>query len=322
MSLPGSRRSTGGIWKFWALWLVYQSIGRLPLRARYAVADYLADAVYRLAPGIRESLRHNMRLALGPGASPEAVDRAARQAARHTGYYYADLIAIPRMDLDGFLRTRLVIEGVEALRAAAATGKGVVLASAHYGNPEIAVQGLAALGIRVFALTEPLQPRQLSDLTHRLREAHGHIYRTANFDGVKEAIRRLRSGEIVAVLFDRDIQGTGILVPFRGRLVRAPTGAIDLALRTGATVFPAMVRRTGRYTLHAALGPPMPLILAGNRDEDLRANLARLMALFEAHMAPDPGQWTVVERIVYQDLPAPANLPPGDDEARVTPAVQ
>lgn len=320
MSLPGSRRSAGGMWKFWLLWLVYQTIGRLPLRARYAIADFVADRVYQFAPGIRASLRHNMRLALGPGAPDDAVDRAARQAARHTAYYYADLIAFPRMDLDEFLKKRLVIEGVEDLRAAAATGKGVVLASAHYGNPELAVQGLAPLGIRVFALTEPLQPPQLSDLTHRLREAHGHIYRTASFDGVKEAIRRLRSGEIVAVLFDRDIQGTGIPVPFRGRLMRVPTGVIDLALRTGAIVFPAMVRRTGRYTLHAKLGPAMPLTVTGDRDRDLRENLARLMAIFEQHLAADPGQWTVVERIWYEDSPPARSAV--ENESSATPAVQ
>ncbi len=320
MSLPGSRRSTGGMWKFWLLWAVYQTIGRWPLRARYAIADVVADCVYRLAPGIRASLRHNMRLALGPDATEEAVDRAARQAARHTAYYYADLIGFPRMNLDEFLRKRLVIDGIDDLRAAAATGKGVILASAHYGNPELAVQGLAPLGIRVFALTEPLQPKQLSDLTHRLREAHGHIYRTASLDGVKEAIRRLRSGEIVAVLFDRDIQGTGVMVPFRGRRMRVPTGAIDLALRTGAVVFPAMVRRTGRYTLHAQLGPAMPLTITGDRDRDLHENLSRLVAIFERHMAADPGQWTVVERIWYEDAPAePAVM---DRTSPATPAIQ
>lgn len=320
MSLPGSRRSAGGMWKFWLLWIVYQTIGRLPLRARYAIADFVADRVYRFAPGIRASLQHNMRLALGPGASEDAVDRAARRAARHTAYYYADLVAFPRMDLDEFLRKRLVIDGIDSLRAAAATGKGVVLASAHYGNPEIAVQGLAPLGIRVFALTEPLRPRQLSDLTHRLREAHGHIYRTASFDGIKEAIRRLRSGEIVAVLFDRDIQGTGVMVPFRGRLMRAPTGAIDLALRTGAIVFPAMVRRTGRYTLHAKLGPAMPVTVHGDRERDLRENLARLLAIFEEHMAADPGQWTVVERICWEESPTQDSA--AQDRSSATPAVQ
>jgi lauroyl/myristoyl acyltransferase len=320
VSLPGSRRSSGGMWKFWLLWIVYQTIGRLPLRARYAIADFVADRVYQFAPGIRASLRHNMRLALGPGASEEAVDRAAHRAARHTAYYYADLIGFPRMDLDEFLKRRLVIEGVEDLRAAAASGKGVILASAHYGNPELAVQGLAPLGVRVFALTEPLQPRQLSDLTHRLREAHGHVYRTASFEGIKEAIRRLRSGEIVAVLFDRDIQGTGVKVPFRGRLMRVPTGVIDLALRTGAIVFPAMVRRTGRYTLHAKLGPAMPLTITGDRDRDLQKNLARLMAIFEQHMAADPGQWTVVERIWYEDAPFEDSVREGKSPA--TPAVQ
>ncbi len=315
MSLPGSRRSQGGMWKFYVMWLVYQTIGRLPLRVRFGIAAFLADRVYQFSGGIRESLRHNMRLALGPGASADDIDRAARKAARQVGLYYADLIGIPRMNLDDFGRKRLHIEGLDCVREELAQGKGVILAGAHYGNPEISVQGLAAEGIRVFALTEPLQPKRLSDLTHRLREAHGHIYRTASFDGIKEAIRRLRSGEVVAVLFDRDIQGTGIMVPFRGRLMRTPPGAIDLALRTGATIIPAMTRREDRLVVYARIGPPMPLILTGDRDTDIRVNLTRLMAIFEEHMAGDPGQWAVIERIHYRDIVAEDTNPrPGQPD--------
>ena len=102
--------------------------------------------------------------------------------------------------------------------------------------------------------------------------------------------------------------------------MRVPTGAIDLALRTGAIVFPAMVRRTGRYALHAQLGPAMPLTITGDHDHDLRENLSRLVAIFERHMAADPGQWTVVERIWYED--APSQDPVIDRTSPATPAIQ
>ena len=57
----------------------------------------------------------------------------------------------------------------------------MIIASAHYANPEFAVQGLAAIGIKVFALVEPLEPPELGRLMRGLRTVHGHIYEPVSF---------------------------------------------------------------------------------------------------------------------------------------------
>ena len=71
---------------------------------------------------------------------------------------------------------------------------GVVLASAHYANPEFAVQGLLAAGIKVFALVEPLEPPELGRLMRSLRARHGHVYEPVSFASVKHAISWLKAG--------------------------------------------------------------------------------------------------------------------------------
>jgi len=292
--------------------VVIHTIGRLPLSWRYGISRFIADRVYDWRRSVREATRSNMRHVLGAGATEAEVDRLARQCARNTGRYYADVVGMHRMDVKKFLERDLHLTGLEYVREAQAAGRGVVLASAHYANPEFAVQALAAAGIKVFALVEPLEPPELGRLMRSLRTVHGHRYEPVNFSAIKDALIWLRNGGVVAILVDRDIQKRGVVLPFCGYPARFPTGAVDLALRTNAVLMPGWVRRAGGFKIDAAIGPPLELIRTGDREEDLRVNTAHLLALFEKHLRQDPGQWSVLDRIWPEDLPA------SEDIARAT----
>jgi KDO2-lipid IV(A) lauroyltransferase len=242
-----------------------------------------------------------MRHVLGPGADEKEVSRAAREVFRNVTRYYADLIRLPRIDPHRLLKQDLTIHGLENLKNALAQGKGVVLVSAHYGNTELTVQALAALDIYAYVLTEPLQPRQLSDLTHRLRSTHGHIYRPVSMSSVKGALRHLRQGKLVAILCDRDIQKTGQLLPLCGCPARFPVGAAMLAVRTGAQVVPAFSQRRGPGRNEVWVEPPLPLERTGDEEHDVRAITEKILARFEEYLRQDPGQWMVLEPVWEQE---------------------
>lgn len=289
------------MWKYYTMLAVIHTIGRMPLGWRYGIARFVSDRVYAWRPSIRRNVRSNVRHVLGADATDEEVDHIARQCARNTGRYYADVVGMHRMDIAQFYKKQLILEGVEHVRAAQAAGRGVVMASAHYANPEFAVQGLAAAGITVFALVEPLQPPELGRLMWNLRRKHGHVYEPVSFSAVKNALSWLRKGGVVAILIDRDIQKRGVQLELCGEPARFPTGAVDLAMRTNAVLLPGWVRREGEYRVHAVIGPPVEMERTGNNDDDLRCNTAKLLALFERHLKRDPGQWGVLDRIWPED---------------------
>lgn len=309
------------LWKYYLMVVVIQTIGRLPLGWRYGIARFVADRLYNHRASIRNNTRSNVRHVLGPDASERDVDRIARQCARNTGRYYADVVGMHRMDARKFYEHDLVLEGIDYIREAQAAGRGVVLASAHYANPEFAVQGLAAVGIQVFALVEPLQPPELGRLMWNLRRVHGHIYEPVSFAAVKKALAWLRAGGVVAILIDRDIQNRGMELELCGAKARFPTGAIDLALRTNAVVMPGWVKRTGGFKVHAMIGPPLQLVRTGNNEEDLRVNSAALLKLFEQHLKDDPGQWGVLDKIWPEDT-ATAGGATGEEPASQRETVQ
>ncbi len=300
-------------WQFYMMWAVVHTIGRMPLRWRYGISRFMSDRVYDWGPRIGPNIRDNVRHVLGPDASDEEVDRIARKCARNTGRYYADVVGMHRMDVQKFLRDDLILEGFEYITEARAAGHGVVLASGHYANPEFALQALAAMGMQAFALVEPLDPPELDRLMRGLRTVHGHIWESVSVASVKHAMQWLRAGGVVAILVDRDIQKRGIVLNFCGAPARFPTGAVDLALRTNSVLLPGFCRREGGYKIRATLGPPMPLVVTGDRDTDLRVNTQNLIARFEKHLKEDPGQWSVLDRIWPADLAPAAPRPPADE---------
>ena len=285
------------MWKYYVLRLAYLLLGRLPLRLLYGIAHVVGNGAYWTRSGTRRAVIENMRQVMGPEASEREMRRAAREVFRNATRYYADLIHMPRVDMERFFREQLELEGTEYLQAARDSGRGAVMVSAHFGNPEMSAQGLAGAGFSIFALTEPLQPQALSDFTHWLRSHHGHDYRTVGFGAIKEAIRRIKRGGIIAILLDRDVAGTGVPMQFCGAETRIPLGAVNLALRTGADLIPAWAWRIRGYRFRARIGPPLELVRTGNFDEDVRVNTERVLALFEEQLRSDPGQWAVLEPI-------------------------
>ncbi len=285
------------MWKYYTLRLAYIVLGRLSLRTLYGIAHFFGNGAFYLRHNARRAVIANMRQVMGPGASERQVRRVAREVFRNAARYYADLLYIPRMDIKRFYEEQLSIDGTEYMREAERSGRGAVLVSGHFGSPELVVQGLASQGFRLYSMTEPLQPPALSEFTQWLRSRHGHEYRPVSFGAIKEAIRCLKSGGLVALMLDRDVGGTGVPMEFCGAMTRIPLGAVDLALRTGADLIPAWAWRIDGFRFRSVIGPPLELVRTGNFDEDVRTNARRLLELFEFKLRSDPGQWAVLESI-------------------------
>jgi phosphatidylinositol dimannoside acyltransferase len=286
------------MFKYLALLISYKTLSWLPARAAYFIADGIGGIMYAVRPGLRRNVQRNMRQVMGPEATEREVRAASRRVMRNATRYYADLVRIPRLDVNRFYQERInMVSGLQQLHEAVASKKGVIIVSAHYGNPEVVLQAAVAIGIQAFTLTEPLKPERLNDLVQRLRASQGQVYRPLSLSAVREAVRRLRRGEVVPLLCDRDIQNTGMMLPFFGAETRIPTGAAELALRTGAVVIPMFCRRTkgGRFDVFSE--PSLDMTVTGNHEEDIRVNTLRIVAAIEKFVLADPGQWIVLESV-------------------------
>jgi KDO2-lipid IV(A) lauroyltransferase len=283
-------------WKLWALQAAVWLGGRLPRSASYALARLTGDLAYRFRAATRQDVLDNMRHVMGVDAPDYAVEAAAREAFRNVARYYVDLIRLPHTTSEQLLAETVRIDGLDKLKSRMAAGQGVVVATAHFGNPEIAVQVGAVLGLNLLILAEPLQPPAFARLMKRIRATFKPRYVDVGFGGVAETLRHLRAAGCLAITCDRDIQHNGELVPFFGVKARMPLGAVELAARTGAALIPGYCKRRGRG-FDIVFQDPVELVDTGQRKEDALVNARALLARVEPWIRADPGQWMVLDRI-------------------------
>ncbi len=286
------------MWKLALFMVALHTLGRLPLPILYRLVSFMADLIYVLFPKLRHNVWDNLRHVMPAGTPKRRIRAAAREVFHNVALYYADLVRMPRTDIDDFFRRRFIFHGFcENLLPAVEAGKGVIILSGHYGNPELAVQGLIPMGVRVLALTEPLNPPRLSRVVDRLRATKGHTFAPVSVGSVKRVMQALRSGGVVALMGDRDIRGPKALLPFCGQEALMPTGPIEVALRTGATVIPSFCVRRDGYTIEAHLEEPLELKRSGDLEENVRLGAVAFLERLERRLRADPGQWAVLEAI-------------------------
>ncbi|MGE0539462.1 MAG: lysophospholipid acyltransferase family protein [Dehalococcoidia bacterium] len=299
--------------RFRVLLLISRVALHLPRQVTYAVAWLVGTIAYLVNEPARTVCADNVQHALGPVASPRRVSAAVRGCFRAAAYYYADLARTPLMKPCHFLEHNVRDHGFEHIVQAYASGKGVIIATIHYGNPEYVAQSMSARGYHFLALTETLEPPPLNELFHSLRGSQGQTFVDVGWQGMKAALRHLKSGGAVCIVCDRDIQHAGELVRFFGETARIPTGAIDLARHTGAALIPAVTRRVGIDRFQLFVEPPLQLVRTGRPEQDRRANTERLIQRFEPYLRRDPSQWFVLEQRIWGDAgvtPPPPAPPP------------
>lgn len=285
--------------------------GYLIVRALSGLAGLLPEPVVRrlgygvgylmsftARPGLAMAERHQRRIQ-GPEADAR---RAARRVFGYYGRYYAETFWIRPRRREEILGD-CEVENLETLRAAVAAPPGIVLAVAHLGNWEAAGLRAAAEGARVLAAAEGLTNERLVRWFVEMRAVMDiDIVLVRRGARVTEALaERLEGGGVVALLFDRDLKGTGIPVTLFGEETTLPAGPLALALRTGAVILPVGVyhRRRAGHIFH--IHPPLAVPAEGSLDERVQEGTERLAVVLEEMIRRAPEQWHVLQPVWPSD---------------------
>jgi len=289
-----------------ALWTLVHLLGRLPAPALDAAAAAAGTLAWYASPRLRATTRDHMRHVLGAHVPSRVRDRAARGCARSTARYYADFARAAHTPPDRVFDAVDEIAGMDAFFRALDRGCGVILVSAHLGNPEFIMQAIGPFDFRTLVFTEPLEPPRLHAYVHRVRRRTGVDFVPADLAGVRDALALLRAGGVVAAVSDRDVLGTARRYPFFGEPAPMPSGAIELARRTNATIIHGTVLRSGagRYRIDLErVELPFP---TGDRGADIASGMRTLIAHLERGIRRAPEQWYVLSPIWPRDGSASA----------------
>ena len=172
-------------------------------------------------------------------------------------------------------------------------GKGIILWTAHLGNPEFASRLLEMHGrpVNIARVVED-QPaeKMLRDLmaNERLKVVDLKGGTLASV----ELLQALRRNEIVAIQGDRVYHPRhSAEVSFFSKPAAFPLGPFLLSQVSGAPVLPSFVVRQGWLRYRIVTGDPIFPESSGNDDADQRAALARAVGFLEAQVSVYYDQW-------------------------------
>lgn len=265
---------------------------RVPRGVGRGLARIFSRVVYWTKPEIYRIVRANLSQVVEPDVGQQALDRMAHQVFYYFIRAYFDLFQGLKLLPD---QLPVLAECSEEAKANAKeirdSGRGTVLVFIHMGSHDLGGLALIPHMPETMAITFP-DPPPLFALTNELRQRSGLNVMPSSPATLRRAIRILRRGGAVSAAADRPVNELDEPVSFFGRLARVPSGHVRLALQTNsalALTYCVLSPETQRYT--AYLETPMELVRTGDRDEEIRINMRRLLDSVEAIIRRWPEQW-------------------------------
>jgi KDO2-lipid IV(A) lauroyltransferase len=199
----------------------------------------------------------------------------------------------------------MVCEGLEHLEAALAAGTGAIVALPHLGGWEFGGAWLGTKGYRMTVVAERVEPPELFDWFVELRRRLGLTVVPLGPGAGSAVLRALKENEVVGLVSDRDIPGSGVEVEFFGERTTLPSGAATLALRTGAPILTAAIYFDGPRGHHAVVRPPIPVERKGKLRDDVTRVTQVVAHELEALIRAAPDQWHLLQPNWPSDYTAP-----------------
>lgn len=266
----------------------------LPYPLAYALAVSAARLWYATGANvgiIKKNISRVLNLDMG---DPE-VHRIAVRVFINWGKNVVDFLR-HRIISRETLRSRVSLEGVEYLDEALKEKKGVVIISSHIGNFEWGACRLAVDGYKIWGVTL----FRKSERTNRFFQANRMTkgFKTLYINKIIHIFRHLKNNEIMAIPSDWAPTGKASRhFKFFGRMAVLPTGALQIALRSGAPLVPSFIWRDGKYTHHLVIRKPIELDREGDKEELISKNMDKLIAVMESHIREHLAEWELFHDI-------------------------
>jgi len=261
-------------------------LARLPLGWARFFADGWARLTLIAAPRRRRMAEANVAASF-PELGEAECRRIVRRSVRCVARTMMELFMMPRLSKEDLARM-IETPDLTAVRAAAQSGCGLVLVTAHYGNWEFLA---AHVGHQVAPLTviaRDASHQTTAGLINTARRSHG--LDILGRRDTREMLRLLGRGGALGMLPDQHAAEGGVRMDFLGRPAWTFTGPALLAARSGARVFATFCARCEDDRLRMTMRE-IPLVRTDDREADLLVNTRHISDAIEQAIREHPDNW-------------------------------
>jgi KDO2-lipid IV(A) lauroyltransferase len=251
------------------------------------IARFYASFLDVTLPRLRRIALLNLALARYPVAERKAIVDGVFLSIARLLVTFARFPQINPGNVGDWIR----YEGFEHFQEAKAAGKGILFATAHFGNWELSAFAHAFMAEPLNIVIRPLDDAGVDAVVEARRQLSGNRL-IGKWDAARGILRALHNGEAVGVLIDQNSSlAEGVFVDFFGAPACANAAFAKVAARTGAAVLPGFAFWSDaeqRYVLR--FYPLIPMT------GDVQADTQRIHSLLEDVIREHPDQWLWIHR--------------------------
>jgi len=299
--MSGDRKPLSSYWapRYWPVWFgmgLLRLVCLLPHRAALAVGRVLGRIAHRIGGSRVAIVRRNIELSF-PDLSPDQRNDLAFEHFKALGMMAIEM-GLGRWASTQHLKSITKLIGAEHVLDALATGKGVILLSAHFTTLEISGRVLADAIPPFDAVFRKNRSEFMTELQRTGREVAADT--TIEKRDIKKMVRSLRNNRSVWYAPDQSYSRKGAeVIEFFGVPAMHTTATSTLARLGDALVVPFFPRRLDDMTYELVLLPAFDNFPSG----DPVADTKRYVAILEDHVRTRPEQYGWIHR-KFKDLPA------------------
>jgi KDO2-lipid IV(A) lauroyltransferase len=168
-----------------------------------------------------------------------------------------------------------------------------LIVSTHLGNFDFCARAAALRGLKGIVITLPEIKNGGYQLQYEMRREIGLEVLPASRNVLRQAIQRLRAGELVLTGIDRPIQNAKNKPRFFGRPADLPMHHIYLALKAAVpiSVAVAVLKPDNRY--HFLISDPIRMRPDPDHKTEMVDNAERVLRVAEGFIRQYPEQWSM-----------------------------
>jgi KDO2-lipid IV(A) lauroyltransferase len=272
-------------------------VPRLPEHWLISIGSGMGRVFYYLVGKYRRIGLRNLRYAFGSEKSEAEIKEIFKSCMEDIGKNFMEVMHAFGLSADQ-IRQKIELSGREHLDKALAEGKGVIAFSAHVGNFILIGPRLIAEGYPFSVVARDPKNVRIARLFREMRERFGisSIPDKPKKDCIGQSLKCLRDNGILFLQIDQNADPSDPWVDFFGWLVPTFKGPVVFSLRTEALVLPFFMIRQPDNRLKLVIEPPISLIKAADKDEEIKLNVALLTKVTEQHIRKYPEQWWWLHR--------------------------
>ncbi|UCZ57689.1 hypothetical protein LGV61_05285 [Desulfurispirillum indicum] len=265
-------------------------VTHLPSGFRTRLLNALSSAIFFLNRYHRRIVLTNLEFAFGSELTPRERNEIARRTYRNFVHYLAHFLMRFGKPME-VIRRSVTIKNEEIFTTALASGKPVIVITAHYGNWELIGPMIGSFYAPITAVGKKVKSETISRelFSHRVM---GDVEVLESKGAIKGLMKAMKAGRVLGLVVDQNTRKKeSVVVDFFGRRARHIDSAARLARRTGAIIVPVFVHSEDHQ--HFIMTFHEPILTARTDDEqsDILASVQAQASITEQVIRQKPDEY-------------------------------